>query len=437
MGRMTKLAAFGAFQRRLRYEALPSQLNFNNAKERFKGFSGPVGSGKSRALCQEVVRQSYLNPGRVGLLGAPTFRMLRDATITALLEVLAENEIRYVWNKVDHSLTFLDTGSVVLFRSVREADRLRGTNLAWFGVDELTYCEEAVWTKLEARLRDPQARRKTGFGVWTPKGRDWVYRRFIAKKLPGYRTVRAKPFENRYVLEGNPEYYEALKHSYDEDFFRQEALGEYLSGSGGAVYKRFDRERNVAAAVVDVNKPLLWAFDFNVDPMCAVVAQRDGDFVRVVNEIVLARSGTQEMCEEFLERYAGEAREVVIYGDASGNSRSTRGSSDYDIVRRAMNRRMAGKYRIQVPSRNPSVMDRVSLVNAKLLNAAGATTLTVDARCKGLIADLEELEFKTGSSVIDKDKDKDRSHLSDALGYLIWQEFEGKRSAGEQGRRII
>lgn len=417
--------------------ALGSQLQFHHSREKFKGFSGPVGSGKSRALCQEVVRQAYLNPGRVGLLGAPTYRMMRDATLTSLLEVLRDHEIPFEWNKVEHTITFAENGSVVLLRSVREADRLRGTNLAWFGVDELTYCEEAVWTKLEARLRDPRAANRTGFGVWTPKGRDWVYRRFLGKSLPGYRTIKAKPFENRYVLAGNPEYYEALKHSYDEEFYRQEVLGEYLSGTGGSVYRTFSRERNVVAAKADLSKPLLWAFDFNVDPMCAVVAQRDGEHLRVLDEIVLRRSGTQEMCEEFLGRYGSHAPGVVIYGDASGNSRSTKGSSDYEIVRGTLSRRMPGRFRIQVPSKNPGVMDRVSLVNAMLLSAAGQVRLTVDGKCKELIADLEELEYKKDSSVIDKEKDKNRSHLSDALGYLVWQEFEGKRTAGEQGQRII
>ena len=75
--------------------------------------------------------------------------------------------------------------SKILFRAVDEFERLRGTNLAWFGVDELTYTPEEAWLRLEGRLRDPKAIRLCGFGVWTPKGYDWVYRKFVA------RTVRA------------------------------------------------------------------------------------------------------------------------------------------------------------------------------------------------------------------------------------------------------
>ena len=74
--------------RRISYDPLPSQKAFHEIESRFKGFSGPIGSGKSQALCQEAIRLSYLNPGRLGLLGAPTYPMLRDATQVALLEVL-------------------------------------------------------------------------------------------------------------------------------------------------------------------------------------------------------------------------------------------------------------------------------------------------------------------------------------------------------------
>ena len=55
------------------YRALPSQKKFHDSTARFKGFSGPIGSGKSQALCQEVIRLAYVNPGRMGLIGAPTY----------------------------------------------------------------------------------------------------------------------------------------------------------------------------------------------------------------------------------------------------------------------------------------------------------------------------------------------------------------------------
>ena len=183
------------------YCPLPSQKRFHASKARFKGFSGPIGSGKSQALCQEAIRLSYLNPGRQGLIGAPTYPMLRDATLTSFLEVLVSNGIRHELNKSELVLVMKDTRSRIYFRSVDDFERLRGTNLAWFGVDELTYTAEEAWLRLEGRLRDPSAQQLSGFAVWTPKGFDWVYRKFIRQPVDGYEVVLAKPYENKHVLD--------------------------------------------------------------------------------------------------------------------------------------------------------------------------------------------------------------------------------------------
>lgn len=59
--------------RKIEYQALPSQQKFHDSKARFKGFSGPIGSGKSAALCHEAIKLAYVNPGRTGLIGAPTY----------------------------------------------------------------------------------------------------------------------------------------------------------------------------------------------------------------------------------------------------------------------------------------------------------------------------------------------------------------------------
>ena len=67
-------------RRKIAYSALPSQKRFHNLQTTYKGFSGPIGSGKSQALCQEAIRLTYLNPGRLGLLGAPTYSLTADRT---------------------------------------------------------------------------------------------------------------------------------------------------------------------------------------------------------------------------------------------------------------------------------------------------------------------------------------------------------------------
>ncbi len=95
--------------------------------------------------------------------------MLRDATQTTFLEILEGNRIAYEHNKGENTLTLKDTRSRILFRPVEDFERLRGTNLAWFGLDEPTYTPQDAWNRMVARLRDPKSKVISGFAVWTPK----------------------------------------------------------------------------------------------------------------------------------------------------------------------------------------------------------------------------------------------------------------------------
>lgn len=427
----------GVVERDLRVELLPSQSVFLRSRARFKGFSGPVGSGKTRALCAEAVRLCYQNAGRTGLIGAPTYPMLRDATVPSLIEHLEERGIRYELNRSENYLLVPEVGSKILFRAVEEFERLRGSNLAWFGVDELTYAPEESWLRLEGRLRDPKATELCGFAVWTPKGYDWVYERFIASKVDGYHTVLAKPFENRFLLERIPDYYERLKRSYDARFYQQEVLGDYLHQNAGRVYQAFEREGNVREFVLDPKLPLLWALDFNVDPMSSVIAQRQGDVLRVVDEVTLSRATTVQACEEFAARFGRHGAGLRVYADATGKRMQTTGTSDVAVVKDFFRDGAFGRVDFLVPTSNPPVKDRVALVNTKLGNAAGERTLLVDGRCKELIKDFEQVAYKDGSQVVDKERDLKRTHLSDALGYLVWQEFGPRVKAGERGQRFV
>jgi hypothetical protein len=419
------------------YDPLPSQKAFHACKSRFKGFSGPIASGKSQALCQEAIKLSYCNKGRLGLIGAPTYPMLRDATQTALFDVLESQDIPYEYNKAENMLTMKYSRSRIIFRPVDDFERLRGTNLAWFGLDELTYSPEGAWLRLEGRLRDPQAQTLCGFAAWTPKGYDWVYRKFIADPVAGYSTIVAKPNENQYLLEKVPDFYDRLKKSYDETFYRQEVLGQYLSLQGGLVYSAFSRRDHVKSLPVNPNFPLLWALDFNVDPMSSVVAQIQGRTVLVLAEIAVRHASTQEACEEFQKRFPNHSSGIVIYGDASGNSQHTTGASDYQIVRDYFRMAYGSRVTYKVPKANPSVRERIMLTNAKLRTASGEMRLLVDDKCKELIKDFEQVSYKADSNAIDKEKDRHRTHLSDALGYLLWQECRPQPAIGEHQERLI
>ena len=419
------------------HELLASQSKFQQLESRLKGFSGPVGSGKSAALCFESIRRAHINRGRQGMLAAPTFAMLRDASLIGLIRMLEDQEVEYDYKRSDGELSLLGPESLMLLRSLDEPERLRGTNLAWFGIDELSYASEEAWQRLEARLRDPKAELLSGFGVWTPQGHDWLYQKFIKSPVSGYGCVRAKAFENNFLLTKTPDYYERLKSSYDPRFYEQEVLGEYVNSRADRVYHCFNPAVHVSDASYDPHLPLMWALDFNVSPMSSVVLQKVGQRLVVIDEIVLDRATTAEACQEFENRYKGHAGLLEVFGDASGHNMHTTGTTDYTTLNVFLIRAGFRNVKQRVPKANPPVLDRIRKVNALLTNAMGEVGLEIGPKCKELIKDFEEVMYKPDSGVIDKVRDPLRTHTSDALGYVIWELFGERPKAGNRSDRLF
>ena len=425
------------YRRRVSYSQFPSQQKFDALEHPFKGFSGPIGSGKSKALCLEAIKCAYRNPGVLGLIGAPTQKLLDSSTKLELIGTLEEQHIPYTYLKSAATIRLIEPDSTILLRSMEQPERLRAMNLGWFGVDELTYCREAAWLRLEGRLRHSKARFKCGFAAWTPRGKDWVWRRFIsARSISTCQAIVAEPFENQAVLRATPDFYERLKHSYDDKLYRQEVLGQYLDLYSGAVYHAFDPQRNVRDTDYDPALPLIWSLDFNVNPMVSVLAQCRNGRVAVLQEIVLPSSNTVEMVREFFRRTAEWARlskgslQVEIYGDATGGATSAAsgGESNWSIIEQLFATKSEYAPRFNNRRSNPSVVDRLNAVNALLGSFAEQqlpryqqARLCIDPGCRELLADLEEVNWKVdahGNTYSELDKrDPKRTHVSDALGY--------------------
>jgi hypothetical protein len=187
--------------------------------------------------------------------------------------------------------------------------------------------------------------------------------------------------------------------------------------------------------------PLFWSLDFNVNPMCAVIGQREGDRVRILDELVLPDSNTPAVCQAFCDWIARTRShsiypvKIQTYGDAAGNGRHTSASrTDWQTVGDFFKRQFCDFTR-KVPSANPAVKDRVNCVNAMLRNQAGDRRLLIDPKCKHLILDFERVHWKNdahGNALPDIDKsDPARSHVSDALGYMIAYDFGMRGKAGE------
>jgi predicted phage terminase large subunit-like protein len=201
------------------------QTKFWNSNARFRLFVGGIGSGKTRAGTIEAFRQP---PNSVGMIVAPTYPMLRDATLRTFLELARAANI-LVNFKAGDMVAKLRGERTVLFRSGENPDRLRGPNLGWFMLDEAAMLSDEVWNIMIGRLREEPSR---GWAVTTPRGKNWLYSRFTNGK--DCEIIKSSSRDNPYLPEG---FIESLESSYTAEWQAQEIDGDFLDPSG-AMFRR-------------------------------------------------------------------------------------------------------------------------------------------------------------------------------------------------------
>jgi predicted phage terminase large subunit-like protein len=160
---------------------------------------------------------------------APTYPMLRDATLRAFLELAQRGGVLKSFNRSEMVAHLID-GKTILFRSADDADRLRGPNLGWFYPDEAALMDREVWLVMLGRLREAPGR---AWVTTTPRGFNWLHDVFTTDD-PNYAMFRSSSRDNTFLPAG---FISSLEQAYTSEFARQEIEGEFTEPSG-ALFKR-------------------------------------------------------------------------------------------------------------------------------------------------------------------------------------------------------
>lgn len=200
------------------------QAKFWRSLAKAKAFVAGIGAGKTWAGAIEVFRQPEET---VGMVLAPTYPMLRDATLRTFLDLANRLDLLAEFRRGEMRAE-LTNGTTVLFRTASDPDRLRGPNLGWFWIDEAPLVARDVWLVMIGRLREWPGR------CWltmTPRGKDWVYREFTSG-IAGRELIRAPSRSNPYLP---PDYVTGLEATYRGTFAAQELEGEFIDDQSDAL----------------------------------------------------------------------------------------------------------------------------------------------------------------------------------------------------------
>ena len=424
------------------YKALPHQLAVLNSNHPEVFLGCGVGAGKTDVGTVWGLRNALaMGPKGLGLICANTYSQLIFSTLRSVYRRASEWGIELKPDHLPRSIRPLTlevntpNGWVtVLCRSLEHWEDLAGLEVAWAWVDEAWQTSPEAIDVLRARLRDKaSAKLQILMTTTLDAPGTWMHRMAETELDPRMLDVIYAPTHANQV-NLPPDYVSRLQARYDDRSFRRYVLAQWVTLVEHNIYYSYSgssKNGNVDPKLeISPRKPLLWAHDFNIGankPMSSVLCQvSDGISPQGIqrkglvclDEIVIDTSNTQEVIAEFKQRGYGEhPGGVVVYGDASGYARDTRGTmTDYMLLS------SAGFIAQNVPRTNPPVRERHNAVNTMLCSAIGDRRIKVHPRCKTLLAGLESARLKDGTRYIEDDTNRSQ-HVTTALGYLVCQEF--------------
>lgn len=204
------------------------QADFVDDPRRFGAFIAGVGAGKTLGGAAKALLQHLQHPG-LGLVVAPTYSMLRDATWRTALDVWAP--LRPQVYRAEMRIA-LRSHAEVLFRSADNPDRLRGPNCGWAWIDEAALCDPETWPIVLGRLREA-GHLGRAWVTSTPRGRNWVHSVFVQHATADTALYRAPTGGNPFV---EAAFVQALSSQYTARLARQELAGEFLEDVEGALW---------------------------------------------------------------------------------------------------------------------------------------------------------------------------------------------------------
>lgn len=363
----------------------PRQMRFVQDRARYPAAIGGIGSGKTFVGAAKVV--SRLQRRELGIVCAPTYPMLRDATQRTLFGMIHDLGIAFEYNKGEKHLTIPGTGHEVLFRSLDDPDNMRGPNVNYAWIDEAAYVSAEAWHVIKGRTRVGDLQQ--AWITTTPKGRNWIWEEWVKAADHRHTMYRFRTDENPTL---DQDYVPSL--GYVGKHADQELGGEFVAFEG-LVYDGFDRPRNVQR--LDTTG---WRKVLGVD-----VGARNPT---VVLTICIAGDERVHVEREFYQRNMGS---VDILAAIKGEI--DRALPEQVYIDPSAAAYITDLWRAGYPATkaNNDVQTGIQQVTSAL------PRLTVDPSCVQTIAEFEAYQYPDEGKV-NKDKPvKEFDHAMDALRY--------------------
>lgn len=396
----------------IKFKKLPAQkVVFDDDITRIIMFSGGFGSGKTYLLCMKMIKLSYQNKEFSGGVMAPSYPDIKRDIVPTFIDILTKNKVKYKYHSTDKWFHFpwMNKNSKLYLFSAEKP--LVGPNLAYAGMNEMSLIPKERFYETLFRVRVKRAKAPQIILVGTPEDRFSFLEEFVEqqeneneKEVGRFKIVYGNTKENIHL---DQNYQKLLESSLDSQALKVFMEGQIVRLGGNYFYYAFSIGKNIDDSVkfIPGNRVSI-SMDFNIGRMTSTFWHIVGQNAYAFDELLLlGNSDTRQMCEAIKIRFGID---VDLYLDASAKNRSTKGTSDLQIIQ------SFGFKNIFFKASNPTFRDRQLIVNGKLDRGE----VKINPICKSLIKDLKSVR-QVKSDYSKEKTDQTLTHSSDGMDYLL------------------
>ena len=409
--------------RELLIEPNPKQQMFFESTAKYTAYGGARGGGKSWAMRMKLILLALNYKGIQILLLRRTLTELRENHLLPMQKLLdgiarysaGEKEFRFE-NGARIKLGYCDSESDVL--------QYQGQAYEVIGLEEATHFTEFQFLALSEsnRASGCMSERFAPRMYFTCNpggvGHEWVKRRFIDRTYRGsekpedYLFIKSLVFDNKYIMQNNPEYVDTLK-NLPESRRRAMLWGDW-DAFEGAFFPEFDPEKHVAAAVEIPNGAIMFrALDYGLDMTACLwcFAGKNGD-VTVYRELYESGLTLSEAAAKIVSATGkGEGIRYTVASPDLWNRRQETGRSGFEI--------MTATGLKQMIKADDSRIAGWRVVREYLKGGGHAPGIKISRKCENLIRCLPLLRFDERVREDAAGTPHEITHAPEALRYAL------------------
>lgn len=409
------------------------QFGYDTQRQFFYG--GAIRGGKTYLYLTILVLLCRRYPGSKWHVIRESFPSLTGNTEPALRRILGTSQVRWKRGSAEYYVQF-PNGSRIYFLSEnferdRDLNRFKGLETNGFLLEQVEELQYDTYQKCIERAGswylDDQPPPLI-LGTFNPAF-NWVkeiiYDAWITSPDGvDFHYTPALPSDNSKVTREQWDQWKKL----DPVTYQRYIEGLWELDLKGRFFHTFQQAKHIGPVEYDPSHPLIYAFDFNVDPSVATVIQTDKEtFFHVLDEVRIENGDTPAVCAELRKRWSIHDPFEQVTGDASGLARMSglKGHlNQFQVIKRELE---LPEDRFILSSTNPEHADSRVFCCSVIANFPA---FRVHPRCKYTIHDLNFVEIvrdkegvihikKTGKLKNAPMGAESMGHLSDTLRYAM------------------